>query len=329
MTEKNGPVMNLETMLESLRNYLSSEISIDSPNQSTIPENSGKTKNIDQVNVKVKVRNNAPPKDGYGELVFVGVGLTITCNATNQIFEKLKNTVKKHTVQQWQAQPRSTVIWYVNTWVEEDWDEGYNTQKQKKIDGDTLFPGETKDYEFNVPFESLPYISIKVDGYISPGNLFHSGKMLPGFEKWSKPELTASVKDLINLNVFHPIKMVSSRIPEFGPQTTFEQITTFRNTLTEVKTEINNIKEAAGKVFKNHYYLEIISLYKEAIFPYLNSVEKTCDNVITALASGNMDKITESIKELKSNSDKSKEIEQKIRNLVLKSGIEPKEMGLN
>jgi hypothetical protein len=295
---KNDLGMNIENVLESLRNFLSSEISEIKQNTASSSDILGKTKNLDLVNVKVKVRNTAPPSYGFGEVVFVGVGLTITCNATNQIFEKLKNTVKKHTVQQWQAQPRSTVIWYVNTWVESD-DEGSNTHHAEKIKGDTLFPGETVDYEFNVPFESLPYISIKVDGNISPGNLFRSGQILQGFDKWSKPELIASIKALVDLKIHHPVISVITGIPEFGPKTTFEEITNFRKTVSESLVTIKNVKQSIQQLPKLHFNLEIHNFMVEVVIPYLNSFEKSCENTLAALASGNMEIITGSIKEIK------------------------------
>jgi hypothetical protein len=252
---KNSLDINLETMLEFLRGYLRSEITVTNPNPITSSETNNKVKSPELVNIKIKVRNTAQPRDGFGEVVFVGVGLSITCNGNSQIIEKLKNTVRNHTIQQWQQYPSKSVIWYVNTWVEEE-DDG-STHRQRKLDGDTLFPGDSKDYEIKVPFESLPYLSIKVNGYISPGNLFKSGQVLQGFEKWSKPELMSNIKALVDLKIHLPVRIAIAGIPEFGPKTTFEEITGLRKTINDSLENIKNIKQSLqqmpNRVMKNGY----------------------------------------------------------------------------
>lgn len=308
-------VEHLEDMLQTMRSYLRSEMSVSEPTSNSVAK------------IRVNVQNTAPPNGGFAEVVFVGVRIVVLHTGTKSVLEKLKNIVGgRYPIQELGESEKKTIIWYVNTWVEED-DDG-STHRVSKIEGDILFPGENANYEINMPLDCLPYISLKVDGVLSPGNLFKSAHILKNFDKWSKPIVTDFFRGLNNVDIHKSLKLVMANTPAFGPKTTLEETTNFRKTIAQAVENVAGCTGEIKQLWSKCKSLEMIAHLQNVILPYLQSVEKACTNVTGAVASGNLEEIRDSVKRFNLLLNDAKEVDQKTIALVSKSGIEPGEIGL-
>lgn len=308
-------INNLETMLRALRNYLRSELSVSEPTKDSI------------VDIKVKVQNTAVPIGGFAAVVFVGVGIIIGFTGNEDLLKKLQKIERRYPIQTLEERDKKVVIWYVNTWVEED-EEGYSTKRVRKTEGDKLFPGESKEYEIKVPFDYLPYISVKVTGVISPGNLFQSAHVLNSFEKWSKPIATDFYKTLITIDIHRPLKLVIVNTPDFGPKTTFEEMTNFRKTTSQAVDDINKLRKQITQLASKYKYIEMTTYLARVILPYLESVEKACKDLSAVTTSGNIEEIRNLANRFNLLSNDSKEVDRKAIELISRLGIDPSEVGI-
>jgi hypothetical protein len=306
-------INNLETELQALRSYLRSELSVSEPTKDSV------------VDVKVKVQNTATPSAGFAAVVFVGIGIVIGLVGTEDILKKLQKIERRYPIQTLREIDKNVVIWYVNTWVEED-EEGYSSQGIRKIEGDKLFPGESKEYEIKVPFDCLPYISVKVNGVISPGNLFQSAHVLNSLDKWSKPIAIDFFKSLAIIDIHRPLKLIIANIPDFGPKTTFEETTNFRKTLGQSVDYINSSRKEITQLASKCKNIEMITYLVKVILPYLQSVEKSCTDLSAVTASGNLEEIRNLVNRFNLLSNDAKEVDQKAMELISRLGIEPNEV---
>jgi hypothetical protein len=308
-------INNLETMLQTLRSYLRSELSVSEPSKDSI------------VDIKVKVQNTAVPSAGFASVTFVGVGIFIIFAGTEDLLKILQNTEPRYPIQTPEESDKKMVIWYVNTWVEED-DEGYSTQHVRKIEGAKLFPGESKEYEIKVPVDCLPYITVKVNGVISPGNLLQSAHVLNSFDKLSKPIAIDFFKVLTAIDIHRPLKLVIANTPNFGPKTTFEETTSFRKTISQAVDDINNLRKEITQLAHKYKNKEMIAYLVYVILPYLESVEKTCKDLSTVTASGNIEEIRNLVNRFNLLSNDSKDVNRKAIELISRLGIDPSEVGI-
>ncbi len=179
---------DLEKTLGALQRYLQSEMSISEPFWVNA---AGQGENYEAVTIKVKVTNTAPSREGWGEIVFVGVGLTLTCNGSDTLFQRLKSSLQPYPIRRWASLKERTLIsaGNISSGVEETADSSYNPDTFGRT---TLFPGESTTYDIELPLASLPFVSVSVTGIISPGNLFQCGQVFRDLEKLAKPVLATS-----------------------------------------------------------------------------------------------------------------------------------------
>jgi hypothetical protein len=308
-------INNLETMLQTLRSYLRSELSVSEPSKDSV------------VDIKVKVQNTAVPIAGFAAVVFVGVGIIIGFTGNEDLLKKLQKIERRYPIQTLEERDKKVVIWYVNTWVEED-EEGYSTPRVRKTEGDKLFPGESKEYEIKVPFDYLPYISVKVTGVISPGNLFQSAHVLNSFEKWSKPIAMDFYKTLTTIDIHRPLNLVTVNTPDFGPKTTFEETTNFRKIISQAVDYINSSRKEIIQLASKYKNIEMTTYLARVILPYLESVEKACKDLSAVTTSGNIEEIRNLVNRFNILSNDSKEVDRKAMELLSRLGIEASEVGI-
>lgn len=169
MTEENESVLKTLGDIQSLREFLKTEMSVGEPEK-------GRAK------AEIRIYNDAPLISGGSEVVFVGVGLRIIdgrgrTGGDRKWASKVKVLEKSDQIEGRQK------------YNEGEWVAGqgrfpaYTDDEQSH--GHILFPGERLVFVVDISEDQLPYLDIRVEGSVSRRHLLHLSKPMEALRKWS------------------------------------------------------------------------------------------------------------------------------------------------
>ncbi|MBI4336940.1 MAG: hypothetical protein HY683_03825 [Chloroflexi bacterium] len=310
---------DIEALLDTFRSWLCSETSISQPSVMKF----GRGKEQEAVVLTVQVRNSAPPSNDGAEIVFVGVGLRISdAREPYNSGPRWVSDIKTSRPSDQQARRKK---YDQGTWVS-----GRpfpaETSDEKSF-GEVLFPRETVVYELRIPTADLPYASVQVEGSVSRRHLWHFVETPDGIEQYSRPLLLETLRVLNTVEFQHPVAEIISSIPDFGPNTTLEQLEGFRKVIEQAMSQISTMRETLNKVFHTAPNRELREHIKEDVGRYLLSVEQACTRALEAVSSGNMGRIRDAATTLKQQLAASEEVPGKTLQLLSRLRIAPDEVG--
>jgi hypothetical protein len=224
----------------------------------------------------IRVSNIAPVLKSGGDVVFVGVGLRIIGREPKMGQRPLD----------WRSMISKTKP-SPQTELRNKYDEGYwygardnSTTNELSIGtphGETLFPGESIEYTLKLNQVDLPYLNIKVEGSISRLHLFHVSQPMVALNKWTQPVIDKAFLAMDSIDFFSPLISLTSKIPEFNPQTTISDIQSCKNIVTtteeEVKKALLALKDVDPPNTPVAKWMEDLRQYLKSFFAKFKSIQ--------------------------------------------------------
>ena len=301
MVDQNESLNTILNHIQSLRNFLKSEVSINQTEEK-------------EAILTIKVYNDASESHDGGNIVFVGVGLRLVdCRGT----EKGSNY--------WPSRIKTTRLSNQDTlrrqYGEGNWSGGREgfpiATSDENAHGEVLFPGESAHYEINVPKNELPYLYISVEGTVSRRHLFHVSRPIEEIDLLRKPFVVDIFRLVNNVDVFSPLITLANGLPSVGPNTTFADIDSIktqvekgRGHLKRVITELNVTSRSAPGRELQDYIAEIAK--------YIKSVGIAFEATQKVLSSGDMTKIKQAVDEMKAKLLGIDEVKRKKADIIAK-----------
>ena len=308
MAETNEDIFTTLEQIQSLRDFLKSEMSIGDPED-------GKIK------AAIRVYNDAPASSDGSEVVFLGVGLIIIDGRENA-----------HT--NWPFRARLLGKPDVNSeerqkFKKGDYVIGGNGARfpavtsDENSHGQALFPGESLVFEIDISEDQLPYLDIRVEGSVSRRHLLHLSRPMKTMEKWSQPRVAQTFEDLDKIDLYTPLVSLVEAIPEFSPQTTLADINAFREDIEKAIAHVKTTMPELNKVYHAAPNGELRNLMKQHIGKYLTTSERICQGVLKTLSSRDMGHMKASAEELKAHLLTLEDATRAKADSISQFGIEP------
>lgn len=311
---------DVEKLFTTLRSWLRSEISVSGATLMKFD----REKEQEGVEIRVQVRNAAPSREDGGEVVFIGVGLRILDGRDRTGRPTWISGIRKTRPSDRQDIRQGTDR---GTWVAgSEWPREATANEESF--GEVLFPGESVIYQMQTPTTDLPYIRIKVEGTVSRRHLFHFIRTMEGLEPWTRPLLLETFRALKAANIHRPALTATSALPKFGPKTTLEEVTAFRQALKEAMAQISQTNLSLNTAFHSAPGPEIRDLLKQVVGQYLVSLNKACANTLEALSTGDTGRMHEATDSLKQQLAAAEEVNFKMLQVMSGLGITPDEAGI-
>jgi hypothetical protein len=194
----------------------------------------------DVVQATIRVSNTAPVLYLGGDIVFVGVGL--------RVFGR-ESRIGRRPVD-WHSMIKKTQP-YPPSELRKKYDEGIwygarDNSSENRLSigtpyGETLFPGESIEYSLKLNQVDLPYLNIQVEGSISRLHLFHVSQPLVALNKWTQPVIDKAFLAMDTIDFFSPLISLTSKIPEFNPQTTISDIQSCKNIVSTTEEDVKKV----------------------------------------------------------------------------------------
>ncbi len=307
-----GEGKQLEDLLKTLNSWLHSEMNVQS----------GGAK------VTVEVRNDAPLRDDGGDVVFIGVGLRISDTRDRSL-----NTPRwacNIQMNRPSDKPDLRKRYSLGAWIPSGRGGGGfpDATSDEQSFGEILFPGESVTFAMEIPPSEVPYTDIRVEGSVSRRHLFHFVQGLRGFEPMTKPLLVETFRALRAVDIQSITLSATGTMPNFGPKTTLEEISAFRQTISKSIEQINQTMQSLNEVYRSAPHYEIKEHLKQVIGKYLQSLKQACEKTSAALSSGNTEHMREAADSLRQHLAACKEVYRETMRLMERFGIDPMEMDL-
>ncbi len=319
---------DVDALIATLRGYLHSEMSISQPKPMTFGRDSGvRPPDQEGVEISVTVRNDAPPSEHGGEVVFMGVGLRIS-DGREQGIESLRRLRWVRGIRKTPPSDRRDML---RKYEDGAWVSGFGQgrfpalTRDEESFGDVLFPGESVVYEMQIPVAYLPYTKITVEGTVSRRHLLHFTQPMKGLEHWTRPLLVETFRALNAVDIHAPLLTATNGLPVFGPQTTLEQITACREALSEAINQIEPTMQTLNNVFHAAPNQEIRDHMKQIVGRHLGAIREACESAAQVLSSGDTTQMRNAANALKQQLAASHEVDRKTLELMSRFGITPEE----
>lgn len=296
---------NIENVLKELQGYLHSEMSVSESEE-------------DNAGVIIIIRNDAPPREDGGQIVFTGVGMRVIDGSERFVSNPPKWT---RNIQKTRPSDQEKIRqqYQKGVWVRGVEFEPVTSNEQTF--GETLFPGESVTYEMQISKKSLPSTEIRVEGAVSRRHLFHISRVISGLEKWGEPAIAETLRALNTVDIRRLLITATDAMPDFRSKTTLEEVNAFKGIVEEAKSLIKPTMQALNEVYHSAPNQELRDHMKQNVGHYLTSLEKTFTNTLDALASGNAEQMREATDSLKDYLAASEEVNQKTVELMTRYGV--------
>lgn len=232
MGEQNTSALDHLRDIQSLRNFLQSETSINDT------ENG-------KVVVKIKVCNDAPESLDGGDVVFLGVGLSIVYDSRYDSRKGRMSAFKKMMPSDIEKLHNKELHkkYSQRTWLGDGGIFPVVTANEASL-GDTLFPGDNVTYELTTTKADLPYLDIRVEGSLSRRHLLHISQPMADIKTLAQPIIVETFRALDAIDFYSPLFSIKGVMPAFGPQTTLADIDAFKVAIEKVRDHIEqNVKD--------------------------------------------------------------------------------------
>ena len=311
----------IESLLSDLGGYLHSEMSIGQPGPIAFGQDSRATPEDEEEGVEatIHVQNTAPPMPSGGEVVFVGVGLAILDGReAHRNSRWVRGIVKSRPSDHADLRkrysrgdfvPSSSLRFPATTSAEES-------------HGEVLFRGESVLYEIKIPMADLPYTSMHIEGSVSRRHLLRFSKALKDLDKWTKPLLVDTFRALNGIDFHGPLQTATSAIPEFGPQTTLQELAIFQEVVQTAIDQIKSTSQNLNEVFHSAPRPEIREHLKQVVGSYLSSTRQALEKVQEAVSSRNTEEMRRAGDALKAQGSLSEEVDRRYDSLISQMEID-------
>jgi hypothetical protein len=300
--------------INSLRDFLTSEISINPPQEGKII-------------ITINVRNSAPKNPEGGEVVFIGVGLHIIDNSesgVNRGFEYWQQKIKISRLLYFTDfhQPSKEGTWFGTGAGESP---SPNLTFDENSHGEVLFPGEIIEYQLRIDEADLPYLDIRVEGSVSQRHLFHISRPIYELKKWHKILVNETFLAIDKIDFFTPLVSIIKDAPILGVKTTIADINKLKAYVEKGLDIIDELRAKLNGVYESTQHRVLRDYMEKGIGNYLNSVAKAFETTSEALSSGDTGSIKQATDEMmRKVLVETEELKLQRANLISKFDIETK-----
>ena len=284
----NTPLEQTESFryFQELRGYLKTQLQLIEPNPVNPEKGPQKA-----VKVVISVENIAPFLDNGPDIVFMGVGLSLTyLGGDLHVVPKLTRQEKMDNITP-QPEPVYTNI------------AGKSFPKitpEEQALGEVLFPGQTVSYEMSIPVNYIPYIQFRTEGNVSYRYLNHSQTVIPMPEEHTRPVALAALQAFNKIEINQMFESTINGLPVFNDITRFGEIKGFTEIVGKNMIGIKKMMDGLNAVHKDHK-LFWAREHTSLAFTFLEHFRTKLESMKAALAStekGKMAAESSAIKEL-------------------------------
>ncbi|MFH0896702.1 MAG: hypothetical protein V1850_01465 [Candidatus Bathyarchaeota archaeon] len=307
MVEKNESMLKNLKDIQSLRDLLKSEMSINGPEEG-------------EVIARIKVYNDAPTSPDGGDIVFLGVGLRIidgrgTTRGSNYWPSKMNKSRTSDRIELRQK-------YNEGTWVGGREGSFPVVTSDEQAHGEVLFPGESVVYEIKTTKTDLPYLDIRVEGSVSRRHLFHISLPVEALKALTQPLVVETFRALDTIDFYKPLLSLINVMPSLGPQTTLADIEAFKGTVEKARDHVEEVMKELNKVYHSAPNQKLRDYMKKGIGQYLTAVTQVCNSTLKALSGSDTKKMQEAAEEMKAHLLKAEEVKRRQTELMSQFGID-------
>ena len=309
--EQNEAILKNLKDIQSLRNFLKSEMSINLSEEG-------------EVTARIEVYNTAPPSPDGGDIVFLGVGLRVvdgrgptrSSNLSPPMFNKSRPSDCIELRQKYNE----------GTWIGGTGGSFPEATADEQSRGEVLFPGESVVCEMKISEADLPYLDIRVEGSVSRRHLFHISQPMEALKAWTQPLVVETFRALDAIDFYTPLLSIVDVMPKFGPQTTLAEIDAFRATVGKARAHVGKVRQELSNVERSAPNQKLRDYMNKnmnrSIGQYLAAATKMCDRTLEALSGSDTRKMKEAAEELKAHLLKADEVKRGQADLMSQFGID-------
>ncbi len=307
MVEQNESILKNLKNIQSLRDLLKSEMSINSSEEKEAVRT-------------IKVYNGASESLDGGNIVFLGVGLRFidgrgTPRGSNYWPSKINKL--KPSNQTEVRQKYNEGMWVGGR-------EAFPVvTSDEQAHGEVLFPGESVVYEIKTTKADLPYLDIRVEGSVSRRHLFHISQPMEILKAWTQPLVVETFRALDAIDFYNPLVSLINAMPAFGPQTTIAEIDVFKVAVGKSRDHVAKVMKELNNVYHSAPNQRLRDYMKMGIGQYLTSATKVCDRTLEALSGSDTKKMKEAAEEMKVHLLKADEVKRGQKELILLFRVDP------
>jgi hypothetical protein len=304
MVDQNESLNTILNHIQSLRNFLKSEVSINQTDEK-------------QAVLTIKVFDEASESHDSGNIVFVGVGLRlIDCRGPEKGGNYWPSRIKKTRLSDQDTLRRQ--------FGEGNWSGGSEgfpiVTSDENSHGEVLFPGESVRYEINVPKNELPYLYISVEGTMSRRHLFHVSRPIGEIDLLRKPLVVDTFRLVNNIDIFSPLVAIANELPSVGLNTTFADVDSIKTQLEKGRAHLKRVINELNGTFRSAPGRELQDYIAE-IAKYIKTVGMAFDATQKVLSSGDMPKLKQAVDEMKGKLLGIDEVKRKKADIIAKFNI--------
>ncbi len=305
MTDKNISIYENLRNVQSLRAFLKSEMSINGPDDG-------------KVAIVVKVHNDAYDTLDGGHVVFFGVGLCANFVGQGRaISPKNVKVLESPDHKEWQLRfNRGTLLRHNGTRFPE-------ITSDEQSHGDALFPGESVVYEIQISEQDLPYLDVRVEGYLSRRHLFHVSQSVESLRNYAQPLIAETFSKLNSIDIYSPLYAIAEVVPEFGPQTTLADLAAFKAELEKSRDHVIKILENVSVPLKLAPDQQLRDYIEHVLCKdLLVSAQQVFNRALEAISGDNSEQMRNSAEEIKALLVKAEKVERGQTELMAHFGID-------
>lgn len=309
MVEQNESILKNLKDIQSLRDLLKSEMSINGPEEG-------------EAIARIKVYNDAPTSPDGGDIVFLGVGLRIidgkgTTRGSNYWPSKMNKSRPSDRIELQQK-------YNEGTWSGGRGDSFPDATTDEQSHGEVLFPGESVVYEIKTSEATLPYLDIRVEGSVSRRHLFHISLPVEALKALTQPLVAETFRALDTIDFYKPLLSLINVMPSLGPQTTLADIETFKGTVEKARDHVEEVTKELNKVYHSAPNQKLRDYMKKGIGQYLTAVTQVCNSTLKALSGSDTKTMKEAAEEMKAQLQTAGRVKQQQIDLMSEFGIDSK-----
>ncbi len=275
-------------LIEPLKQYLHLSWAVSEPVIDASLPSSGRRKPTSS-KVIARVANIAPSNPDGCEVVFVGVGLRVSRTGETSFDQRIRpiaNHIDKVSSEV-RRQPEG-IVWTFGSDPHADLSNG-----QPAI---VLFPGETVEFEMEIPTAIMGQMAVQVEGQVSRRHLFHMIHRVP--RGWTKAAVMPLLQAIKNID-FKPSTLNIDVIPDFGRFTTVNELNSFGTTVEEAAREISSYSEKLRMLCNDTPFRDMEATLRPFYGPFVRDLRESCLECRDAISASNGERIRSAVNLLK------------------------------
>ena len=275
----------------------------------------------------IDVQNTAEEGKYSGDIVFLGVGITVVPTRTHgqrTDSQNLKRSLSiKTTVNEKNERVREK--YRRGAWISGDRFPEYTDDEARF--GQILFPQESARYILEIARNNLSYYQIQVEGQLSRRHLFHIYKPVEELDAYARPVIIEALKKFSNVDLFSKLNDTVSTLPDISPESPLRILDLTKQITSRLQQMLGDeIVPQVYEAFRGMPYLDPLLTFRQSVNEFIKNVEIGSERILKEVENHDAGKIKAAVGELKAQLATWNEIEQQENSALNSLGINPREV---